>query len=391
MTNGKPVVLQLCLTLDTGGLERVVVNLANELARMNAVESHICSLGNTKGDVIPSCIHADVRWTELGGRTYFTAWNALKLARLVRREGVDLIHAHGTQPLVYALTASLLGHVRVVATKHNSYEDLDFFKRRRVFNKLAERRVSTFTGVADQATEMLQQVFPNAAARCTTLVNGTELQDKQGIRAESPAHRDSFVFATVCRLAPEKDIATLVKAFARVHAVHEKAELWIIGDGAERDMLVQLSAELGIKNNVRFWGFRGRVEQILNGADVYVNSSWTEGISVSILEAMGAGLPIVATAVGGTPTIVKEGQNGLLVAPRNPAALGEALASMLQNAARCVQMGENSRAQVQHHWSLRRMAERYLELYNHALKGEDRVKRSSSQSSLPRSGAIRRT
>ena len=182
-----------------------------------------------------------------------------------------------------------------------------------------------------------------------------------------------------------------MKAFARVHAVHEKAELWIIGDGAERDMLVQLSAELGIKNNVRFWGFRGRVEQILNGADVYVNSSWTEGISVSILEAMGAGLPIVATAVGGTPTIVKEGQNGLLVAPRNPAALGEALASMLQNAARCVQMGENSRAQVQHHWSLRRMAERYLELYNHALKGEDRVKRSSSQSSLPRSGAIRRT
>jgi hypothetical protein len=91
MKNGKPVTLQLCLTLDTGGLERVVVNLANELSRTGSVASQICSVGHTTGDVIRASIVPDVKWTELHGKTYFTAWNALKLANLVRRERVDLM------------------------------------------------------------------------------------------------------------------------------------------------------------------------------------------------------------------------------------------------------------------------------------------------------------
>ncbi|HYG78467.1 MAG TPA: glycosyltransferase family 4 protein [Planctomycetota bacterium] len=389
MKNGKPVVLQLCLTLDTGGLERVVVNLANELARSSAVHSQICSLGCTSGDVIPASILGDVRWTELKGKTYFTAWNALKLASLVRREGVDVIHAHGTQPLAYALTTAMLCDVGIVATKHNSYEDLEFFQRRRSFNWMAGKRVSAFTGVSDQATEILQRVFPQAAARCQTLINGTELIRKLPADAECPPKHDKFVLATVCRLAPEKDLVTLLKAFAQVRAKNEKTELWIIGDGSERGNLLQLADNLKLKEHVRFWGFRGRVEQILKCVDLYVNSSWTEGISVSILEAMSAGLPIVATAVGGTPQIVKPFQNGILVLPRDPDALAQAILKLSLDAELCARLGQNSCKLVEENWSLRRMAERYLELYEKALPRTSGKKKEGA-AATPRPSVVRR-
>jgi glycosyltransferase involved in cell wall biosynthesis len=371
MPSTKPTVLELCLTLDTGGLERVVVNLSNELSRIGAVSPRICTVGQTTGNVIPATIRSDIDWTELKGKPCFTLKTALKLTKLVRQKKISLIHAHGTQPLVYALTASMMCGTPIVFTKHNSYDDLDFFQRHRVFQMIACHTVRQFIGVSDQATEMLRRVFKPAALRCQTLINGTELPEKLARKDCGEFHgysaNDKFVMVTVCRLAPEKDIVTLLWAFASVHGTAPNTELWIVGDGGERRNLVQLAENLGIKDSVRFWGFRGKVDQILTCADLFVNSSWTEGISISILEAMSLGLPIVATSVGGTPTIVKDEVNGLLVEPRSPHQLGSAMLRLVQDRALCRKFGASSREQVERHWSLRRMTERYLEIYWDAL------------------------
>jgi glycosyltransferase involved in cell wall biosynthesis len=140
-----------------------------------------------------------------------------------------------------------------------------------------------------------------------------------------------------------------------------------VGDGPERGRLLQLAEQLGIRAHVRFWGFRGKIQQILACCDLFVNSSTTEGISVSILEAMSMGLPVVATAVGGTPSIVKSGGNGLLVAPGRPDQMANAMLWLLQDCELRYRMGDRGLEQVKERWSLERMAARYLELYQQVL------------------------
>jgi len=374
----RPNVLQLCLTLDTGGLERVVVSLANELLSTGAVHPLICTVGKTTGSLISEGIAPGVEWAELKGPPRFSFRTALKLAQLVRREKIQLIHAHGTQPLIYALSASALSGVPIVFTKHNSYEDLNFFARHSVFNYLACRRVTRFIGVSEQATEILKRVFRPVAQRCETHINGVALfsdavrEHAQKSRLAGEA-RGELTMATVCRLAPEKDLVTLLEAFALVRKDHGAAKLWIIGDGSERGSLMQTAEKLDLKESVKFWGFRGKVEQILSGADVYVNSSLTEGISISILEGMSMAMPIVATAVGGTPSLIKQGVNGFLVEPRNPEQLAGALLRLAEDRKMCRDFGEQSCLEVEANWSLRSMAEKYCEIYVEAIPPGARI------------------
>jgi glycosyltransferase involved in cell wall biosynthesis len=373
MSMEKPTVAQLCLTLNTGGLEKVVVNLANELSRGKRAHPHIFTVGQTTANLLPECVASEVDWTELQGPPSFSLKTAYNLVSQLRRHNVRLIHAHGTQPLVYALMASLVTGLPVIYTKHNSYEDLGFFLRRPFFNRLACSRVKRFVGVSDAATEILRRVFPQAAGNCSTQINGTELPSRSlRVRVQTVRQgglvRGPFVFSTVCRLSPEKDIATMLRAFAKVHAAVPKTELWIVGDGAERGMLVSLAGQLGLADAVRFWGFRGKIQQILSCSEVFVNSSLTEGVSISILEAMSIGLPIVATDVGGTSSIVRQDENGLLVEPRNVDALANAMTRLAVNLDLCHALGERSATLVRERWSLQRMAGNYLGLYHDILR-----------------------
>jgi len=359
--------MQLCLTLDTGGLERVAVSLANTLAARHGMRSHVCTVGKTTAQLIPDLLDKRVIWTELSGPTRFHFPTAFRLAKFVRSQRIRVIHAHGTQPLVYALVVSLLAPVEIVYTKHNSHDDLQFFFKRPLFRWLAQSRVKHFVGVSDAATTMLKKVFAPAASRCRTQINGTGLPSRSlRMKAHCARNADTNapqVLVTVARLAPEKDLATLIRAFATVRQARENVELWIVGDGPERGMLMELATRLNVRNAIRFWGFRGKVEQILACSDVFVNSSVTEGISISILEAMSLGLPIVATSVGGTPSIVRDGENGRLVPPRNPELLAAALLDLLEDRMLRRQMGDKSFESVASDWSLERMVDNYVALY----------------------------
>ncbi len=361
-------VLELCLTLDTGGLEKIVVSLSNALAGRENVSPNICTVGRTSGEVLPASIQEGVGWFELKGPPYFDFKTAWRLLGLVRKRKINLIHAHGTQPLVYALSVSLATGVPVLLTKHSSFEDLQFFERRRLFHALACHRSGYFIGVSPQATQVLKRVFAPVAHRCMTQINGTALIAKPvsprfSFESEDVLQRP-LIITTVCRLSPEKDLVTLLRAFARLSVFGPKAELWIVGDGVESNQLRHSTTKLGVAEKVRFFGVSGQVEKLLLQSHIFANSSLTEGISVAILEAMSAGLPVVATSVGGTPSIVKAGYNGLLVPAQNEVRMAEALLHLMQRPGLRAEMGANGRKEIEAHWSLERMAGRYLELYH---------------------------
>jgi glycosyltransferase involved in cell wall biosynthesis len=221
----------------------------------------------------------------------------------------------------------------------------------------------------DARTELLKHnaVRPE---RVKVILNGIGLdrtpQDGDAgarLRREFDIPADARVIATVGRLAEEKDHASLLRAFRRVIDRGVPAHLLIVGGGELELQLKQMRRTLGLETAVTFAGFRRDVPDLLNGIDLFVLSSKMEGISLTLLEAMAAGKPIVATKVGGNEEVVADGRTGLLVPPEAPAALADAILAMLLEPRTAEAVGRRGLARVRELFSVERMAEEYLALY----------------------------
>jgi glycosyltransferase involved in cell wall biosynthesis len=180
-------------------------------------------------------------------------------------------------------------------------------------------------------------------------------------RAELGVEADEFVVGTVARLDPVKDLATLLRAFALLTR-DRRMTLMVVGDGPERGALEDLARDLGIAERVRFLGRRDDARDWLWACDAYVNSSISEGVSLTILEAMAASLPIVATRVGGTVEVVDAG-SGRLVPARDPAALAEAIGALAASSAMRRTLGVWGRRRVDSLFNLERMVRDYRAVY----------------------------
>jgi glycosyltransferase involved in cell wall biosynthesis len=173
----------------------------------------------------------------------------------------------------------------------------------------------------------------------------------------------------VGRLSPEKDVATLLRAVAIAVRQQPAFRLQIAGGGACADGLAALSKELGIAGNVEFLGEVRDVAALYARASLFVLPSLTEGLPLTVLEAMSSGLPAVATRVGGTPEAVEEGVTGLLVPTRDPARLAEALLRLNSDHDLAARMGVAGHRRVEQHFDVRTMVSKYETLYERTLQG----------------------
>ncbi len=187
---------------------------------------------------------------------------------------------------------------------------------------------------------------------------------RQRVRARLGYGPEHCVLGIVARLAAEKDHHTLLRAFKELYAARPEARLAVIGDGPLRSPLEREAAELGIAECVSFLGERHDVPELLSGLDVFVLSSRTEGLPMTVLEAMAAGLPIVATRVGGVPAAVEDGVTGRLVEPASPPALAAALRQIIRHPEARRDMGRAGRGKLDREFSVSQTAARYEEIYH---------------------------
>jgi glycosyltransferase involved in cell wall biosynthesis len=233
---------------------------------------------------------------------------------------------------------------------------------------LADRVVAVSASVADFCIDHVG--LP--ADKLVVIPNGVDLPveppaSRQETRAElalSAAEGldlppDAPVIGAVCRLDPLKGLNFLLQALARLAGVW----LVVVGDGPERDRLVALTVELGLAGRVCWAGQRRDVSRLLSAFDLFVQPSLHEGLPNAVLEAMAAGLPVVATAVGGTPEAVVDGVTGLLVPPADVEALAQALAGLLADPERRQRLGRAGRQRVAEHFSLAQMVAKTERLY----------------------------
>lgn len=171
------------------------------------------------------------------------------------------------------------------------------------------------------------------------------------------------IVGTVSYLSPEKDQATLIKAFQTVKKNLPDTLLVIVGDGELRSGLGQLVSDLGLKDSVRFTGFRSDSGAIMRHFDVFCLPSLSEGLSAAIMEAMANHLPVVATRVGGNPELVIEGETGLLVEPGEPNFLADALEKLLRSPDLISTMGSAGRQRIERHFTSATKLENFEKLY----------------------------
>ncbi len=292
-----------------------------------------------------------------------TAWQVARLARLVRAEGIRVIHCQDVYTNVLGTLVAALARVPVIVTRVDLQHHLLGYRRPllEAVSRRADRVLVNALCIRDLAVS--QGV---AADRIAVVRNGVDLEelDRAALRApEAPAPEPGALVCVANMHHPVKGQTDLLMAMREVLRRRPDARLVLVGDGERRPLLERLARRLGIAGRCHFLGHRRDGPAILARAAAGVSASHAEGISNAILEAMALRLPVVATAVGGTPEIVRDGQDGFLVPPGAPAALARRMLDLLGDAALRRRMGERGRRIVEREFGLDQMRTSYDALY----------------------------
>jgi len=261
------------------------------------------------------------------------AVRCLSFARVLRRERVEILHVQLTWPLnsKFALAAGILARVpAVLATVHCVDPDVTMTRPTERQQRLLGRRVARYVAVSRYVKEKLERELPWPADRIVVVYDGVDAVEPAqpgdaALREQLAGPRALPIVLAASNLFPVKGVDILVEAAAHVPA----ARFVVAGEGPEHEALVQRVAALGIGDRVTLLGWRDDVSALLRVSDVFVLSSRGDALSLSVLEALSAGTPIVTTRVGGLPEAVEDGVSGIVVAPEDPQALAAAINALL--------------------------------------------------------------
>lgn len=348
--------LKIChvsLTLKTGGLERLLADFARHHDRSVCTMEFLAMREIGRFAEIIRDSGCQLHQLKPSGRM----GQLRQMARLFRDGGFDVVHTHNTYPHLYAtLAARWAGVPIVIQTRHGQRAGHGWKSRTQY--RWAAKFVDRIVAVSHDAEKLTVDADHVPGSKVQTIWNGIDLDD-----FEYRGPGEEPVLISVARLSAEKDFPTLLQAMKRVHSEIPEAKLQLIGDGPERASLESLSRALGLESCVEFHGDCRDVPAKLANAACFVSSSLTEGISLTLLEAMAVGLPVVATSVGGNPEIVMDGVTGRLIPPRDPAQLAAALIATIRQRANWKDWGLAGRKRVEDHFNVRRMVGDYQRLY----------------------------
>jgi glycosyltransferase involved in cell wall biosynthesis len=304
---------------------------------------------------------------QLGREPGFRPRLANAIARVAAETGASVAHCHQYSPFVYAALARVRRpRLRVIFTEHGRLNDAAPSPKRQFVNPLLAHAADRIFSVSqDLRRHMIREGLP--ASRIEVIPNGVDPGPERNpardeLRQALGAGPETIVVMTVARLDPVKDLETLLGAISELARLRSAVQLVIVGDGPARGRLETDVASRQLGSIVRFLGSQDEARRWLAAADIYVNSSISEGISLTILEAMAASLPVVATAVGGTPEVV-DSSCGVLVPARDSASLGAALVELASSPSKRTALGRTGRQRVLSTFTIDRMVATYEQVY----------------------------
>jgi glycosyltransferase involved in cell wall biosynthesis len=374
MTNTKPTVCQILHALRVGGAEVLAARLARQLREQYRF-LFVCldDLGTLGEELAKEGFAVHV----LGRRPGLDWRCMLRLAGLLRREGVQLLHAHQYTPFFYAATARWLsGRVPVLFTEHGRHFP-DYPRRKRMLaNRLLLNRHDRIVGVGQAVRQALIDNEGIAAERAQVIYNGIDLSPyRNGVPSRELTRKNmgvepgDFVIMQVARLDYLKDHATALRTLGRVVKQLPRARLVLVGEGPELEKIQEHIHQSELAAHVRLLGLRKDVAQLLPAADLFLLTSISEGIPLTVIEAMAARLPVVATRVGGLGEIITEEATGLLAPSGDDEALAKHILRLAEDPSQRAHMGQLGRERALAKFSEPQMHAGYQKLYEEMLCG----------------------
>ena len=317
----------------------------------------------------------DRRLHELSRRNAFDLGMMRALARIMRQRQVDVVHTHAWGTLVEGrLAARLAGVKHFIHGEHGTMQLKPLNVR---LQRVLWRRADRLLTVSNELAERLVARVGVSRDLITVVPNGVDTTrfgtvTREAARAALSLPADAFVVVCIGRLVPVKNYPLLLDAASALKAAGVAAQFLIAGDGPLRSDFERRIAADRLTDSVRLLGVRNDTPVLLAAADAFALTSHSEGMSNTILEAMAAGRPVVATRVGGNPELVQDGLTGMLVSPDGRAELVAALRSLLADRAAAEAMGRRGRERVEREFSLAGMINRYTAIYETVTgRGED--------------------
>ena len=358
-------------SLDTGGAERHVVDLAGALSREgHGVEVACSSGGALSGPLDGAGVPVRPLLGRIVKRRASPAYSRGIRALLRGGDGFDLVHAHIYASVVASAAAVAGTGVPLVVTEHTE----GVWQRAREWraSRSAYRRAARVVAVSGRIRDRLVGRDGVPPEKVTVVPNAVVAPEAGPVPSGLPEGvpedwRGAPLVGVIARLQPEKDVASFLKAAARVSSLAPEARFVVVGDGPLRQELVGLARRLGVEGSVRFLGYRANARGIIEALDVLVVPSITEGSPLVVLEGMAAGVPIVASAVGGIPDQVQNGREAVLVPPDDPTLLGDAILDLLRHPDKARALGDAARRKAASEFSHAAMMRRVQSVYRAAL------------------------
>lgn len=366
-------VCQLLHSLNVGGAEMLAARLSRRLReRFRFVFACLDEIGPL-GDSLQRegfSVHSLHRRTGLDLRC------SLRLAKLLRSERIDVIHAHQYTPFFYGLLGRYSAQRQpILFTEHGRHQP-DYPRPKRIMaNRLLLSRRDRVVGVGAAVRQALITNEGIPAPRVEVVYNGVDVGafgapscDRNSARQSLSAGPEELVIVQVARLDYLKDHATAIRTIARVATSEPRVRLVLIGDGPERANIMSEISTRGLENRIRLLGTRMDVDRLLPAADMFLLTSTSEGIPLTVIEAMAAGLPIVATKVGGVGEVVEDNSTGLLASSGDDAGLAQHIIRLAQDPNLRSAMGIAGAARARRFFDEQRMCEEYDRLYRSMLR-----------------------
>jgi glycosyltransferase involved in cell wall biosynthesis len=350
-----------------GGLERVVLDLIKGMDR-SKYHLSLCSFMDPHPGMIESARELNVALHVLPKGNGVNCFLPFRLSSLFLRKHVRLVNAHDIGATLYAAPAARLAGVRhVIHTDHSQILTIRRFLP--VYRWVFQHGISHATAVSEHLRRHLLDTFSLSEERVTTIPNGIDVGrfavplDTSSLHRELGIREGELVIGSIGRLTEQKGMEYLVKAFARLSQRRSDMKLIIVGDGELRQSLESLAHRLLVGERVVFTGIRTDIPHLMRLFDLFALPSLWEGQPITIVEAMAAAKPIVATNVGGNAEILHRGEFGVLVPPGDENALADAISALLSDAARARELGKKAASRAERELTSASMVRRYEELF----------------------------
>jgi glycosyltransferase involved in cell wall biosynthesis len=290
-----------------------------------------------------------------------------QLKALLKEQQIDIIHCHQYTPYVYGAMAALFTGVRIVFTEHGRFYPDRYSWKRRLVNPLLGQMTHAIVAISSATADALGHYEWFSRKSIKVIYNGTAIpaaKANETFRSDVGIDENTLVFGTIARFDEIKNLPMMIDAFKQVHDNHPHTRLLMVGDGDERQMLEQLVEKHNLTDSVIFTGYQSDTASYMAVIDLYLLTSFSEGTSMTLLEAMANETCSIVTAVGGNVELIEHLANGVVVDSGDTNTLAQWMSKLANDPGHRKKLGEQARLTYEQKFSVEQMAAHYAATYD---------------------------